>query len=133
MDQITEQIRKELVDGQLPCARAFVIARRLGVEPLQVGRAADAAEVRLSRCQLGLFGYGPKSEGKHRIVKPMDGVPPALATAIHAALGEDGHLSCAEAWRIARERKLRRLTISNAAEGLGVRIRPCQLGAFDKP
>ncbi len=130
MDNLAEAIKNALRDGQLPCASAFVIAQRFGVEPLQVGREADALGVRLSKCQLGLFGYGPKAEGKHRRVKPMKDVPPELATAIRAALGEDGKLSCAAAWQIASELGLPKRMISDAAEGLGVRIAHCQLGAF---
>jgi len=130
MQGIAEAIHGALVDGQLPCAKAFVIARRLGVDPIQVGDEADALGISLSKCQLGLFGYGPKSEGKHRRVKVMQDVPPKLAGAIRAAVGPDGKMACVAAWRIAQEMHLSRQTVSNAAEGLGVRIAPCQLGAF---
>lgn len=130
MPSISEAIRSSLVDGQLPCAKAFVIVKQLGVEPIQVGDEADAMGVSLSKCQLGLFGYGSKAEGKHRWVKAMQHVPPRLAEAIRAAAQPTGKLPCVEAWRVAREMHLSRQTVSNAAEGLGVRINPCQLGAF---
>lgn len=130
MESIAEAIQNSLVEGQLPCAAAFAIAERLGVEPLQVGQEADRLEVKLSKCQLGLFGYGSKAEGKHRRVHPMQGVPHGLAQAIRAALDVDGKLSCAAAWRIAAELGLPKQTVSDAAEGLGVRIGQCQLGAF---
>ncbi|MGQ9492680.1 MAG: hypothetical protein ACUVR2_02815 [Anaerolineae bacterium] len=130
MQKIAEAIREALVEGELPCASAFVIAQRLGVEPLQVGMMADELGVRLSKCQLGLFGYGAKAEGKHRRVKPMQNVPAKIAAAIRAALGKDGKLSCAAAWQIAEELKISRQQVSDAAEGLGVRIGHCQLGAF---
>jgi hypothetical protein len=48
-------IEEALADGQLPCARAWGIARRLGLERLAVGRAADALGIRVGRCQLGCF------------------------------------------------------------------------------
>lgn len=130
MESIATAIHKAVVDGQLPCARAFAIARRLRVEPIQVGEEADALDIRLSRCQLGLFGYGSKAEGKHRRVKAMEDVPPALAQAIRAAVEPNGKITCVAAWRIAGELHVSRQTVSNAAEGLGVRIAPCQLGAF---
>jgi len=95
-----------------------------------VGEEADRLGVRLSKCQLGLFGYGPKAEGKHRRVTPMQDVPAELAEAIRAALDEEGKLSCAAAWRIAAQLGLPKQTVSNAVEGLGLRIRRCQLGAF---
>ena len=130
MPSIADAIRSALVDGQLPCAKAFVIARQLGVEPIKVGEEANALGIRLSKCQLGLFGYGPKAEGKHRRVKAMQNVPPGLAQAIRAAVSPDGKMTCVAAWRMAKELHLPKQTVSNAAEGLGVRIAPCQLGAF---
>lgn len=130
MQSLTDAIHNALVDGQLPCAKAFVIARRFNVDPLRIGDEADALGISLSKCQLGLFGYGPKAEGKHKRVKAMEEVPPKLAQAIRAAAGEAGKLPCAEAWRIAKEMHLSRQAVSNAIEGLGLRVTPCQLGAF---
>lgn len=115
--------------AQLPCAAAFKIAQQLGAEPIEVGQAADRNNVRLGRCQLGLFGYGPKSEGKHRIVKPMAQVPNDLRQAIQESL-TDGRLTCAAAWSLAERFGRPRLDISSAAEGMGIRISHCQLGAF---
>jgi hypothetical protein len=130
LEMIAQAIEAGLVDGELPCAAAFAIAQRLGVEPLRVAKEADALDVRLSKCQLGLFGYGPKAKGKHRRVRAMQEVPPRLAKAVGAALGADGKLSCAAAWGIAGELGLPRQAVSDAAEGLGVRVGNCQLGAF---
>lgn len=130
MVSIAESIKASLVEGQLPCAVAFAIAEQSGADVLLVGQAADALDIRLSKCQLGLFGYGPKAEGKHRRVQPMRDVPPELAEAIRAGLGKDGRLSCATAWRIAAELGLARQAVSDAVEGLGLRIGQCQLGAF---
>jgi hypothetical protein len=130
VDKIDEAIERALIGGQLPCAVAFRIAESLGVDPGQVGEAADRLDIRLSKCQLGLFGYGPKAEGKHRRVKPLQNVPPELAQAIHTALGPDGKLDCAEAWRISNECHVSKQLLSNAVEALGLRIIRCQLGAF---
>jgi len=130
MENLAEAIKKALVKGQLPCAAAFVIAAEAGLEPLQVGEEADRLEIRLSNCQLGFFGYGPKAEGKHRRVKPMQDVPAELAGAIRGALGADGKLSCTAAWQISARLGLPKQTVSDAVEGLGLRISQCQLGAF---
>jgi hypothetical protein len=42
----------------------------------------------------------------------------------------DGRLPCAEAWRIADERNLKKMDVSSAVEALEIKIKPCQLGAF---
>ncbi len=130
MDEVESAVRGAAIEGELTCATAFSIAGRLGVDPLDVGQAADALGLRLTRCQLGLFGYGPKQEGKHRRVTALRFIPPNVEEAIRAATDEDGKLTCAAAWRIADDLKMSRQTLSNAAEGLGVRIKDCQLGAF---
>ena len=132
MVSLVKEIQAALEQGQLPCERAFEVAKRLKVTPLQVGNASDEAHIALSRCQLGLFGYGPKSEGKHKTVRALDKVPADLESAIRAAVKKDGNISCAAAWRIAAKLKVEKMTVSNAAETLGVRILPCQLGAFKK-
>ncbi len=128
-ESLAQAIRDALVDGMLPCAEAFRIAKALKVAPAEVGSAADAMDIRVSRCQLGLFGYGPKAEGKHRIVQPLAEVPPEVAEAIKARL-TDGRLPCAEAWAVAKRLGWARLEVSGAAEALEVRISRCQLGCF---
>ncbi len=48
-------VEENLEGGQLSCARAWAIARRLRLERLTVGQAADALGIRIGRCQLGCF------------------------------------------------------------------------------
>jgi hypothetical protein len=128
--QIVEAIRRRLDrEGRLSCAAAFRVAEELGVGPLEVGQAADEAGVRLSRCQLGLFGYGPKAEGRHKVVRPAEVVEPGVAQAIRDGL-RDGRLSCEAAWEIAAALRMPKMDVAAAAEALGVKIVRCQLGAF---
>ena len=128
-ETLSQAIRAALVGGQLPCAEAFRIAHELGVAPAEVGRAADELGIRISRCQLGLFGYGPKAEGRHRIVQPLPEVPPRLSDEMLQRLVE-GRLPCAVAWQIARRLGLARLEVSGATEALKIRVSCCQLGCF---
>jgi len=130
MPTIHDAIRAHLdAGGMLPCAAAFRIAAELGVEPSSVGQAADEMDVRLNRCQLGLFGYGPKAEGRHRIVQPAATVEAGLAQAIHDGLAQ-GRLPCRVAWEIAAALNVPKMDVAAAAEALGIRIAHCQLGAF---
>ncbi len=129
MDQgIAGAIREQIRENKLRCAAAFCIVEELGVAPLAVGETADALEVRLSRCQLGLFGYG-KGDEKKRAVKPAEAVSTELEQAIREGLVE-GRLPCTTAWEIAARFKMPKLHVANAAEKLEIRVAPCQLGAF---
>jgi hypothetical protein len=64
-ERINQAMLERLENGNLPCNQAFAIARILAEDPLSVGLAANAADIRISRCQLGLFGYGPKGRWHH--------------------------------------------------------------------
>ena len=45
------------IDGRkkLPCAKAFQLAERFGVEKLEIRRICDANEIKICNCQLGCF------------------------------------------------------------------------------
>lgn len=113
------------VEGRLACAVAHSLARELGVSPAEVGQAADEAEVRLNRCQMGLFGYYPQK----RIVVPAQTVDHHLEKAIRSALS-NGRLACASAWEIAKQLGVARMEVAGACEAMGIKISACQLGAF---
>jgi hypothetical protein len=116
-------------DEGLPCAVAHYIAADLGVTPLQVGETADQMGVRITMCQLGLFGYAVKGRPSYRIRQPMEDVPEQLERAIREAT-VDGRVSCAALWRIGAEQGYSRPEMGNAVEALGLKVKPCQLGCF---
>ncbi|MFH1983851.1 MAG: hypothetical protein ABIL58_18580 [Pseudomonadota bacterium] len=126
---VNPEIRKAVIakakDGHLPCAAAFSIAHDLAVTPADVGRTVDLMEYRLTHCQLGLFGYQPHK----KIVEPAASVSDDLAAAIRAAL-VSGRLPCREAWAISDALNIGKRVVSGACETLGIKIKPCQLGAF---
>ena len=132
MTDIVAAIRRvaEAEQGQVPCARACHLARRLGASLAEVGAAADASGVRISRCQLGLFGYGSKTEGKSKIVQAVDAAPAALAARLRDAVDERGRLTCSAVWAVARQSRVSRLQAAGVAEGLGLHVEDCQLGCF---
>ena len=123
--EITDALLERARDKGISCGAAFRIAEELGVNPLEVGRTADAIGVRLYHCQLGLFGYNDKE----RIVQPAGQVPPEVEQAIREGLIV-GRLPCAVAWAIANRFGLRKTDVANAAETLETRVGQCQLGAF---
>ncbi len=127
-ERVAAAIREQVRENKLRCAAAFHVAKELAVTPLAVGETADALEVRLSRCQLGLFGYG-RGDEKKKVVKPAEHVSPELEQAIREGLVEGG-LSCATIWTIAARFEMPKLGVANAVEKLELRIGPCQLGAF---
>lgn len=52
---LEETIKASLVNGKLPCAVAFKIAKQLKVSPKEVGTACNKLSVKIASCQLGCF------------------------------------------------------------------------------
>lgn len=53
--ELEEKVKSSLVDGKLPCAVAFKIAKELKVSPQEIGETADKLGIRIVKCQLGCF------------------------------------------------------------------------------
>lgn len=122
---VRARLEKETREGTLSCASAFRLAADLNKSPAEIGKAADLLGIRLVTCQLGLFGYAPEK----KIVRPAETVDPALEEAIRSALQAD-RLACRTAWDLAKRFRIARMAVSAACEALGIKIKPCQLGAF---
>ncbi|MBW1997774.1 MAG: hypothetical protein JRJ29_07400 [Deltaproteobacteria bacterium] len=123
--KIANAVKEKAVEGIMPCATAFTIVKELGVEPEEVGFTLDCLEIKIVKCQLGLYGYQPS----RKIVQPADKVDPDLEKAIRGSL-ENDRLSCAKAWEVAERFSIPKMGISSACEALRIKISPCQLGAF---
>ena len=82
--QIAELIKQRTSQGKITCSDAHRIAHELDVPPAEVGVTIDLLEIKLSRCQLGLFGYGQKK----RIVRPAEHVSPEVKDALERSPNE---------------------------------------------
>lgn len=124
-EALKRKLLEEVKDGAFPCRRAEQLASDLGISLAKIGQALDILGIKIVYCQLGLFGY-PK---QGRIVQPAPAVAPAIAETIKKSL-VSGHLPCDRAWKIAEEFKVPRIEVASACEGMKIKIKPCQLGAF---
>jgi len=122
---IKNEILKQNKDSKLPCLIAFQIADSLQVTAAEVGRTVDLLNFRLTKCQLGLFGYKPQK----KIIKAKEPEDRNLKKAIRDRLIE-GRLPCISAWEIASGFNVHKMTVSSACESLNIKIIKCQLGAF---
>ncbi len=122
---LVKAIKEKVRDNSITCAGAFKTAENTGVEPGDVGFTLDMLEIRIIRCQMGIFGYEPEKKA----VKPMEKVPDELEKAIRKNL-TGGKLTCVSAWGIAKSFGRPKMDVSSACEKLGIKIKECQLGAF---
>lgn len=121
---IGEILESEARDSKLPCAKVFDLISRHTVFPDIAGMAMNQRKLKITQCQLGLFGY---PDGKR--IPVCDTVQENLKVNIDRHL-EDGRISCLAVWGIAEEMKLSRGDVAAACEKLGIRVNKCQLGAF---
>ena len=124
-DKLIEEIKIKQQEGKLPCASAFDIASRLDVLPIEVGKAVDLLNIRLNKCQLGLFGYGKNIKK----IKSISDISEQIENCIHQ-LSKDKTISCINVWNIAQQTNSSKMHIANACESINIKIKPCQLGAF---
>ncbi len=120
-----EQILGYAKGGELPCSVAFQIVEEGNLSADEIGMYSDLMKIRLVTCQLGLFGYQPEK----KIVKKQDQISESLEKAIHQK-SQENRLACADAWQIATDLGVTKLSVSNACETLSIKIHSCQLGAF---
>lgn len=123
-EALSKLIKEKTFDKRITCSAAHEIANTTGTSPEDIGKQIDLMEYRLTKCQLGLFGYKNKKNLNPDII-----ITPKLNQKIDSA-ADDWKISCIACWDIAKDLDMHRLEIGSACEKKGLRIKPCQLGAF---
>ena len=122
---IEAAVREKAENGKLTCAAAHGIAAHFQTSPSEVGKTIDLLEYRIVRCQLGLFGYSPQK----KIVTAAREAPSVLERRLQQSVA-DGRVSCLACWDIARDLGINKMDVASVCELLGIKVKPCQLGAF---
>jgi len=112
-------------DKRIACRALHDIANELNCPPQKVGRTADLMEVRISHCQLGLFGRSNNTT----TALPKGNVTQEMKVAVESVIS-DGKIACEDSWRLAGQLNLSRLEMGALCDALEVKVTPCQLGAF---
>ena len=127
-ERIAKAIREKSTGGALACGMGEKISRELEVEISEVGITADLLEMKIIKCQLGLFGWGEKPN-HGRDIQAADSVSLEMKSALEEA-AENGVVTCAALWRIADSLGAKRKVVSAACDTLKLKIQACQLGTF---
>jgi hypothetical protein len=122
---IAERVKEKISNNRISCAEAHSIAVEINVAPADVGTAIDLLEIRIIKCQLGLFGHA----GEKNIPVLSDKINPEIDSAIQTSL-INGRLACSAAWEISKRFNISKPMVSAACETMKIKISPCQLGAF---
>lgn len=122
---IIQRILQASSNGRLTCASAHRLAKAQNCLPKQIRKQADLLELRISQCQLGLFGYG---QNKKKFNSGTD-ISSKLKDRI-LDVQCDGIIDCKTCWEIAKEFKISKIDMGSVCEQLEIRIKSCQLGVF---
>ncbi len=118
-------LKKKSENKTISCLAVHGVAKELDIPPAEAGAQADLLELRLKKCRLGLFGHEP--DGKNLDLEQ------AISNELDSAVkkgSQKGTISCIACWNIAKNLKLKRPEVASACEIKGIKIKPCQLGAF---
>ena len=126
-ERVSEVLKPHISGERISCSAAHKAAEELGVSPSEIGRNLDLLEVRITGCQLGLFGHGGKDRGKADFKLPAGAEK--ITAEIKRVAGDSG-ISCLELWRVAGENGCTKLEAAAICEESGIKIGSCQLGAF---
>lgn len=124
--QLHLALQSAAVAGRLSCSRIHTISKTLGVTPQEAGKVADLGNIRISKCQLGLFSQSPAAPKDLKAPQQIDAT---LESAVRGAL-ENGRLPCAVAWRLAKRHGVTRRALGEYVQKMAIKISTCQLGAF---
>jgi hypothetical protein len=124
-DDLKKEILEQVKNNSITCKKAEEISEELGFMLNETGTAIDILNIKITKCQLGLFGYGETQ----KVVQPAKEISPEMKESITSAL-ENGNLSCVAAWEIAGKLNISRMKVAAACEALEIKVKPCQLGAF---
>lgn len=122
---IAEKVISVSEDGYLTCTAAFKLADQLGISNSEMGYYADALDLRLTKCRIGLFGHGKGV----KLVKKLDEVDYEIETRVQHFV-ENDRVNCEHILSIAEELKVSPVTVGSICQTKGIKIKNCCLGAF---
>jgi hypothetical protein len=122
---VVAALEEVAAEGRVSCAVAHDLACELSVPPSIIGKTMDMLEYRIVKCQMGIFGYEPVK----KILKPAAEVSDDLRERLHTVAPE-GRVSCRSCWKVAESLGIQKIAVAAACDALGLKIKPCQLGAF---
>jgi len=115
--------QKELVltnldeEGKLSCLKAFKVARLIGVKPIEMSDACKSINIKITNCELGVFGKLKFSNYEEKIYNNLKR---------NFDYGKD--VECKILWNEARNSTLKR--VGSTVKASDIKVTHCQLGCF---
>ena len=125
LDRLEAAVNAALKNGYLSCPAGWKLAKNMNVPRIAVGAVMDKLGVRITDCQIGFFKVDKTPYTGHAPQAPSQDVADGLRE-----LDAAHTLTCSAVFELAHRLKTTPLKVSEAASGMGLKIRDCQLGCF---
>ncbi len=120
-----EYLKKNCSSGSITCLQVHQLSQKWQVRPQKMGSILDQLQIKIIKCQLGLFGV---TDNK-KYIRAVDNIPANLVNQIENQAHKK-RLSCRATWEVAKEARVKRRFMGDTCKKLGIRITDCQLGTF---
>lgn len=106
-------------NGNLPCLKAFKVAKLIGVKPKEMAAIVKNMNIKISNCELGVFG-------KLQFSDVNDDIYTKLSKNSH----ENKKVDCEIAWKLAQEKGSTLKKVASSIKNSDLKVTHCQLGIF---
>ncbi len=103
-------------NGRLTCLKGFKVAKLLKVEPIMISAIAKKLEIKISNCELGVFGKLEFSESNLELYKNIK------------QKYQNTQIECKDLWDEAKKTTLKE--VGSVAKNSDIEVVNCQLGCF---
>ena len=120
---VLDQTQRALVftnldeNRKLSCLKAFKVARLIGLKPIEMSDACESIDVKITNCELGVFGKLKFSMFEEDIYNNLK-----------QNFAQDKNLECKVLWDEARTSTLRK--VGSTVKQSDIEVVHCQLGCF---
>jgi len=125
LSQLDNAVKAAVKDGCVTCPAGWKLAKDAGVSLLDVGAMIDKLGIRVTGCQIGFF----KEDKTPYTGSATEPFSEEVARRVEV-LGEKGELTCSSIFALAHELNVKPMSVADAANARGYKIRECQLGCF---
>ncbi|MEJ5168567.1 MAG: ModE family transcriptional regulator [Arcobacteraceae bacterium] len=104
-------------NGKLPCIKAFAVAKKLGISPCEIGALTKELGIKVSDCELGVFGDLEFLDKNEKIYEK-----------ISILANESKQIECKVLWDEAKKSSLK--IVGSTVKNSDLEVVYCQLGCF---
>lgn len=105
-------------NGALSCINAFKVAKLIGMEPKNIAQIAKQMKIKITNCELGVFGkleFDEMNEDIFDLLKKRS---------------HNSKVDCEVAWKISQEKNKAINQVGSTIKASNLKVSNCQLGCF---